>query len=72
MAVWAGHKWRNPDPGGDQSQVWYEQAVNGLIAADRKRKQEVLEYNEDDVLATKFLREWLDTANFRSIASVSI
>ena len=72
VAVWAGHKWRNPDPGGDQSQVWYEQAVNGLIAADRKRKQEVLEYNEDDVLATKFLREWLDTANFRSIASVSI
>jgi len=72
VAVWAGHKWRNPDPGGDQSQVWYEQAVNGLLAADRKRKQEVLEYNEDDVLATKFLREWLDTANFRSIASVSI
>ncbi len=60
IAVTAGFGWRDPDPGGLNSQRWFDQAVHGngveTRAASRRR---VLAYNEDDVRATAHLRSWL-------------
>ena len=56
----AGFEWRDEDPGGLNSQAWFNDAVHGanqqiqLDAATR-----VLQYNEDDVRATLALRDWL-------------
>ena len=36
--------------------AWFEEAASGDEAARRR----LLEYNEDDVLATRALRDWLD------------
>lgn len=56
----AGFVWRDDDPGGLNSQRWFDEAVHSddPIARDAAR-QRVLEYNEDDVLATAALRRWL-------------
>ena len=56
----AGFSWRDADPGGLNSQRWFDDAVNAdtLQARDQAR-QRVLEYNEDDVRATEAVRGWL-------------
>ena len=57
----AGFSWRDPDPGGLNSQTWWDLAVHDpdpdVRAASRTR---VLEYNEDDVRATLAVRRWLN------------
>ncbi|WP_432543017.1 TM0106 family RecB-like putative nuclease [Kineococcus sp. SYSU DK002] len=55
----AGFRWRDTDPGGAQSQLWLGQARTG----DRAAEQRVLEYNEDDVLATLAVRRWLRSSS---------
>lgn len=56
----AGFSWRDDDPGGLNSQAWFDEAVHGEDRADREASRtRVLEYNEDDVRATAALREWL-------------
>lgn len=56
----AGFDWRDDDPGGLNSQAWFDEAVHGDDPADREASRvRVLEYNEDDVRATAALREWL-------------
>jgi predicted RecB family nuclease len=72
VAKWAGFNWRSTDPGGDQSQAWYEAVVADNNSESRKMLKQLLEYNEDDVLATKSLREWLDKTTFRSISMIEI
>ena len=55
-----GFHWRDEDPGGLNSMRWFEDAVHGLTAEDRENaRTRVLQYNEDDVLATCQLRRWL-------------
>jgi len=57
----AGFSWRDEEPGGLNSQTWFATAVDGPTAKDRKAaRKRVLEYNEDDVLATWHVREWLE------------
>ncbi|MFD1373302.1 ribonuclease H-like domain-containing protein [Actinoplanes sichuanensis] len=51
----AGHVWRDTDPGGLQSQTWHAAAREGDPVAARR----LLDYNEDDVRATRAVREWL-------------
>ncbi|MPQ98139.1 TM0106 family RecB-like putative nuclease [Modestobacter sp. I12A-02628] len=51
----AGFAWRDEDPGGLQSQLWFEQASAG----DSFAEERLLAYNEDDVRATKAIRTWL-------------
>jgi len=63
VADLAGFAWRDDDPGGAQSMVWYEQAVSG----DQEARQRLLAYNEDDVRATKALRDWMETSDFPSV-----
>jgi predicted RecB family nuclease len=60
MARHLGFRWRDDDPGGLNSQLWFAEAVHGESAEVRAgARRRVLEYNEDDVTATNHLRGWL-------------
>lgn len=62
VAPIAGFSWRDPEPGGENSMAWYriaagyDAAPEPDVAAHRRR---ILRYNEDDVLATLRLRQWM-------------
>ncbi len=47
--------WKDEEPSGLQSQLWYERAVEGDTVAEAR----LLTYNKDDVAATMSLRSWL-------------
>jgi predicted RecB family nuclease len=55
IAKLAGFSWRDDDPGGMASVEWFVRAVDG----DKLQRPRLLAYNEDDVLATLAVREWL-------------
>lgn len=55
-----GFNWRVNDPGGSQSQAWLETARHAEPEQATRAKQKLLSYNEDDVLATWMVRQWLD------------
>jgi predicted RecB family nuclease len=60
MARHVGFSWRDEDPGGLNSQLWFADAVHGETPEVRARaRRRVLEYNEDDVTATNQVRAWL-------------
>jgi predicted RecB family nuclease len=60
LAQHAGFSWRDSDPGGLNSPAWFAEAVHAETSHARAAaRQRVLEYNEDDVLATAHLRAWL-------------
>lgn len=56
----AGFSWRDPEPSGENSMIWYRTAVSdpdpSIAQASRER---LLRYNEDDVRATLALRRWM-------------
>jgi predicted RecB family nuclease len=54
-----GYNWRDPDPGGLQSQDWLEVARHGAPAERQRARTRLLAYNEDDVRATLAVRGWL-------------
>lgn len=67
VAPVAGFAWRDPEPGGENSMAWYlaalepadgsaAESIPADVTANRRR---ILQYNEDDVLATLRLREWM-------------
>lgn len=51
-----GYKWRHKEASGAQSIFWYEK---WLETGDKKVLQNIIDYNEDDVIATQVLHEWL-------------
>ena len=55
IAPLCGFNWRDDDPGGLQSEIWFE----ALQAGDADMKDRLLEYNEDDVIAQLEVREFL-------------
>jgi predicted RecB family nuclease len=59
IAQHAGFGWRDSDPGGLNSQRWFTAAVHGSAEERPLARRRVLEYNEDDVNATAWLRAWL-------------
>ncbi|SDO52925.1 RecB family nuclease, putative, TM0106 family [Nakamurella panacisegetis] len=67
LAPLAGFHWRDPEPGGENSMAWYREAVgtrsvpsDGPVdPVDRAMATRILQYNEDDVLATLALRRWM-------------
>ena len=60
VAPVAGFAWRDPEPDGANSMLWYERAVGiGGSQADPASRTRLLQYNEDDVLATRALRTWM-------------
>lgn len=61
VAPVAGFHWRDPEAGGEASIGWYRdaQAARG-VERDAGRTR-ILAYNEDDVRATRAVREWIYT-----------
>ena len=56
----AGFHWRDVEPGGLNSQSWFNEAIDGATADARAAaRARVLDYNEDDVRATLAVRRWL-------------
>jgi uncharacterized protein len=49
-------KWRHAKAGGAQSIFWYE---DWLEKGDKNVLNDIIDYNEDDVIATEFLHKWL-------------
>ena len=61
LARAAGFEWRDDNPSGEASMLWYESARESDEAAQRWRER-ILDYNEDDCRATRALRDWLNGA----------
>ncbi len=55
IAPLCGFGWRDDDPGGAQSELWYADVLRG----DGSQKGRLLEYNEDDVAAQLAIRRWV-------------
>ncbi|MBI2415151.1 MAG: TM0106 family RecB-like putative nuclease [Candidatus Kerfeldbacteria bacterium] len=53
------YRWRHKKAGGAQSIFWYEQ---WLESGDRQILDDIINYNEDDVIATAHLHQWLKHA----------
>ncbi len=51
-----GFKWRAEDASGANSVLWFQE---WLEKGNRKKLQKIIDYNEDDVRATAFLKDWL-------------
>lgn len=60
LAVAAGFSWRDPNPSGEASIRWYEEATRSQLPDALAFRTRILEYNEDDCRATKALRDWLN------------
>ncbi len=57
VAKYLGFKWESSDAGGAESVVWYN---DWLKTGDQKIMDKIIKYNEDDVRATLFVKEWLE------------
>ena len=57
VAQYLGFKWSAEDAGGAESVVWYNE---WLETGDQKIMDKIIKYNEDDVRATLFVKEWLE------------
>lgn len=55
-AGFLGYKWDDPEAGGAESVVWYNDWLEKRNSAVMKK---ILKYNEDDVRATLLIKEWL-------------
>ena len=61
IAPLANFSWHSEDAGGDNSMLWFEKAMNSADANERQEMRDrLLQYNEDDVVATLVVRDWLD------------
>ncbi|OGN27688.1 MAG: hypothetical protein A2941_01735 [Candidatus Yanofskybacteria bacterium RIFCSPLOWO2_01_FULL_49_17] len=58
VAGYLGYKWDNPQAGGAESVLWYNE---WLEKHDQAVMQKILRYNEDDVRATMLIKEWLQS-----------
>ena len=57
-AGYLGYKWDDPDAGGAESVVWYNDWLDKHGDSIMKK---ILKYNEDDVRATLLIKKWLET-----------
>ncbi len=57
VAGYLGYKWNDPEAGGAESVVWYNE---WLEKKDDSIMKKILKYNEDDVRATMLIKEWLE------------
>ena len=60
LATAAGFTWRDEAPSGEASMAWYEEARSDDPARAAAARARLLAYNEDDCLATRALRDWLE------------
>jgi uncharacterized protein len=57
VAQYLGFQWSAEDAGGAESVVWYNEWQK---TGDQKIMEKIIKYNEDDVRATLFVKEWLE------------
>ncbi|HEY4520221.1 MAG TPA: TM0106 family RecB-like putative nuclease [Candidatus Paceibacterota bacterium] len=57
VAAHFGFKWDDPNAGGAESVVWYDDWVKNQ---DPDILKKIMRYNEDDVRATLLIKEWLE------------
>jgi hypothetical protein len=67
VAPLCGFAWRDDDPGGAQSELWYVDAVAG----DAAQRQRLLDYNEDDVAAQLAIRRWVRDPTDRQLGAAT-
>lgn len=67
VAPVAGFTWRDAEAGGEASMGWYRRAVGLDGAVEPAQRRRLLDYNADDVWATKVLREWMSSPAVRSV-----
>ncbi|EKD32760.1 MAG: hypothetical protein ACD_76C00151G0001 [uncultured bacterium] len=58
IAQYIGFAWRSADASGTNSVLWYE---DWLGNQDRAVLNKIIEYNEDDVVATHFVKIWIES-----------
>ncbi|WP_051461607.1 TM0106 family RecB-like putative nuclease [Tomitella biformata] len=71
LARYAGFDWRDAEASGEASMTWYRAAVGYDGPVDDTQRARLLEYNEDDVRATKILREWMSEVATGAVLSVA-
>jgi predicted RecB family nuclease len=60
IARHCGHAWQDKGDGGEASLMWFDEATHSSDPDQRlKRSEQLLEYNENDVVATKVIRDFL-------------
>ena len=60
----AGFTWSVDDPGGGESMLKYDQAVGAMSPRERQEARDwLLQYNRDDVEATREMRAWIAEAD---------
>ena len=57
VSRWLGFKYRNPKSSATQSMLWYRL---WLDTGERQYLDDSVLYNEDDCLATKLIKEWIE------------
>ena len=57
VAGYTGYKWDDPEAGGAESVVWYNEWLKNK---DSQTLKKILKYNEDDVRATLAIKEWIE------------
>lgn len=71
VAPLAGHDWEDDDAGGDNSMIWYAQAINPAPATDQDTSRtRLLTYNKGDVRATAAIRHWVRTTTFPNVTEL--
>ncbi len=63
VAPVADFHWRDPEAGGEASVGWYRDAQAARGVEREAGRQRILEYNEDDVRATRAVREWISRSS---------
>lgn len=72
IAPAAGFAWRDADASGENSMRWYRDAVGMDGAApDHTQRARLLEYNADDVAATRAVREWMTSPAIEQVPLAS-
>lgn len=56
VARYLGFQWSHEKAGGAQSILWYQQWMD---SGDREILDTIIQYNKEDVIATKVIKEWL-------------
>ena len=56
IAAYVGFHWRSDDASGANSVLWFESWMKN---GDKATLEKILDYNEDDVKATRVVKDWL-------------
>lgn len=64
VAPAAGFTWRDPEAGGEASLGWYRDAQVARGVERDAGRDRILAYNEDDVRATRAVREWISRSSW--------